>query len=84
MENNLSQSVSALVSELSKDKSEGSYYYSWQANIAMCMLDQIVDEKLLVPGSRLYVYFHEAANNGAKRFLDQLCHNVSATKEPEL
>lgn len=63
------------------DKSEGSYYYSWQANIAMSILDQLVDEKLLMPGSRLYTYFHEAANNGAKRFLDQLCHNTTTEKE---
>jgi hypothetical protein len=77
MDNNLSQSVTTLVSELAKDKSEGSYYYSWQANIAMNILDQMVDEKLLIPGSRLYVHFHEAANNGAKRFLDQLCHTIS-------
>jgi hypothetical protein len=83
MENNLSQSINTLVDALSKDKSEGSYYYSWQANIAMSMLDQLVDEKLLVPGSRLYVYFHEAANNGAKRFLDQLCHHMSTEKEAQ-
>ena len=53
--------ITELVEELKKDKSEGSYYYSWQSNIAMSMYDEL-DDKIT----------KEEANNGAKRFLEML------------
>lgn len=62
-----------LVKELKKDQSEGSYYYSWQANIAMAIKDEYeryrkkhkiktVDE----------LDMHHIANQGAKDFLNLL------------
>ena len=50
-----------LIKELRKDKEEGSLYHSWQANIAMAMIDEVGDK-----------ITKEEANNGAKRFLDLL------------
>jgi len=58
MEKNI---IKELVEELKKDKSEGSYYHSWQANIAMAMFDEL-DGKAT----------KEECNNGAKRFLEML------------
>ena len=53
--------IDDLIQELRKGKSEESYYYSWQANIAMAMFDEL-DGKAT----------KEECNNGAKRFLDNL------------
>ena len=53
--------IEKLVEELKKDKSPGSYYYSWQANIAMAMYDEL-DGKIT----------KEEANRGAIRFLELL------------
>jgi len=53
--------IEKLVNELRKDQSEGSVYYSWQANIAMAMYDEL-DGKAT----------KEECNNGAKRFLQVL------------
>jgi len=53
--------IEKLVNELRKDQSEGSVYYSWQANIAMAMYDEL-DGKAT----------QEECNNAAKRFLQLL------------
>lgn len=57
--------VDKLIEELRKDKSEGSYYYSWQANIAVAMQDayEYAEDKTNI---------HAISNEGAKRFLDLL------------
>jgi len=39
MKTKLEKVVATLCEELAKDKSEGSYYYSWQANIAVQFQD---------------------------------------------
>lgn len=83
MEINLSQAVEFFVDELDKDKSEGGYYYAWQSNIAMAILDQLVEEGLLMPHGRLYKLFHESINNGSKRFLNQLISSVQKTRASE-
>jgi hypothetical protein len=81
-ENILSQelmrlSIRKLSLELSRDKSEGSYYHSWQSNIAIAFIDEFNIQKDMVEltGS-IYNFeelnFYEIANNAAKRFLDQL------------
>jgi len=54
----LTTAVSVIMQEMKKDKSEGSYYYSWQANIAMAIVDNIEGVS------------HEDANKAAKEFLD--------------
>ena len=46
-------------------KEPGSYYYSWQANIAVCIQD-VWNEK------KPFVNMYEISNEGAKRFLDLL------------
>ncbi len=68
-----------LVNELKKDKSEGSYYYTWQANIAMVFKDEvcrIMKERLVGTMSQTIILsreaFHNIANNAAKNFLDLL------------
>lgn len=56
------QAVKHLVSELRKDREPGSYYYSWQSNIAMSIYDTFpqMDNK------------HDLCNEAAKRFLELL------------
>jgi len=57
--------VDELITELRKDKSNGSYYYSWQANIAVAMQDAYdrAEDKNDI---------HKISNDGAKAFLDLL------------
>ena len=71
--------ITRLVAELQKDKEPGSYYYVWQANIAMSFYDSVRQQ--LDPknkGGNLYDdsfgdgALHQAANNAAKNFLDLL------------
>jgi len=59
-EERLKTAMQNLKFELKKSKEEGSYYYSWQANIAMAIRDN-------VKGST-----HENANKAAREFLDIL------------
>jgi len=56
----LESPVKKLIVELKEDKSEGSYYYSWQSNIAMSIKDNIKGIS------------HEDANKAAKAFLELL------------
>jgi hypothetical protein len=77
---NLKNELDSICEELRKDKSEGSYYYSWQSSIAMAFQDAVrrytnqngrgnqLDEAFGVGA------LHEVANEGAKIFLDQLCN----------
>ena len=57
--------IEKLIEELKKDKSEGSYYYSWQANIAVSIQDayQRAEDKTDI---------YKISNDGAKAFLDLL------------
>ena len=57
--------IEKLVEELRKDKSNGSYYYSWQANIAVAMQDAYGDAEDKTD-------IHKISNDGAKRFLELL------------
>ena len=57
--------IEKLIKELRKDNSEGSYYYSWQANIAMAMYDAYNRAKDKND-------IHKISNEGAKAFLDLL------------
>lgn len=76
MKSKLKKQVEILCDELSKDKSEGSYYYSWQANIAMAFQDEFwrtvekedndVFLKIEVP------LIHKISNEAAKNFLNLL------------
>jgi hypothetical protein len=56
----IKKAMEVLTKALSEDKSEGSYYYGWQSNIACAIMDNSdVD--------------HQKANIIAKKFLDLLC-----------
>jgi len=57
------EAIDKLRTELSKDDS---YYYSWQSNIAMAFLDELVKWGYRLPDQ------HEIANQAAKNFLDML------------
>lgn len=59
--------MKVLKAALSEDKSEGSYYYSWQANIAMAFQDQFQRSYDMDKGN-----IHQVANDAAKNFLDLL------------
>lgn len=85
-EKRLQGAVNDMVREMSRDKSEGSYYYSWQANIAMAFHDEFA--KMMESGEieakfKNSFTFHDCCNNAAKRFLDQLCHEGHATLKPD-
>ncbi len=64
--------IAALSEELRKDQSEGSYYYSWQANIGMTLLDTFERTGLISQGTALYTEYSKACNEGAKSFLNLL------------
>lgn len=68
----LPYAIGRLCEELEKDKSEGSYYYAWQANIAMAFQDEY--RKELGDSPKMRVFIHEISNAAAKRFLDSLCY----------
>lgn len=73
IETPISRAVGILIDELLKDKSEGSYYYSWQANIAMAFKDEWENWKKIPPHMDNEKFLHEIANQAAKNFLDTLC-----------
>ena len=68
--------VNHLTNELGKDKSEGSYYYTWQANIAMAFYDEFEKQSDLHEKFTKWLMLengvHEIANKAAKNFLDLL------------
>lgn len=80
MENKLKEAVETLCQALREDKTEGSYYYSWQANIAMAFWDEASHEQYKGEvngweGAMLdKKELHIIANNAAKRFLDSLIY----------
>ena len=76
----LPNAITILISALNEDKSEGSYYYSWQANIAMAFKDEY--ERFnphMKDGNKEII--HRIANNAAKNFLDMLCIQPSQSIE---
>lgn len=64
-----------LLRESFQDKSPGSYYYSWQSNIAMAFKDrfhQYVKEEATNEVIVMDYDLHKIANDAAKNFLDLL------------
>lgn len=59
--------IGKLVKELRKDQSEGSYYHSWKASIAMAFIDEVNSVPDVFKND-----LHNNANNAADRFLQQL------------
>lgn len=68
----ISKAIDVLIAALNEDKSEGSYYYSWQANIAMAFKDRFYQETLKGHTGN-HVDISMVANEAAKNFLDMLC-----------
>lgn len=80
----LEEAIKVLQEELAKDKSEGSYYYSWQANIAMAFQDEYNKTQFakwlkynepewvkdITPNGSSFI--HVVSNQAAKNFLDLL------------
>ena len=66
----LKKAIKVLTEELAKDKSEGSYYYSWQSNIAMAFYDEM--KKREREDDTTYEFILNVANQAAKNFLDLL------------
>ncbi len=56
---NIKRAIKKITKEMRKDKTEGSYYYSWQANIACSIMDNTKAT-------------HKEANKAAKAFLNTL------------
>lgn len=79
MSEKLKEAVSVLVTELNADKSEGSYYHTWQANIAMCFFDECKEQGSQMESSALA----KLCNDGAKRFLEHLCYVGNKPDEDE-
>ena len=67
----LKEAIETLCNALREDKSEGSYYYSWQANIAMSFKDEYnrVNKNHL---STSDYEIHHIANKAAENFLNLL------------
>ena len=65
----VAKAVERLKVELSKDKGEGSYYDTWQANIMVTFYNQYIEKKERIHSDKdMYALFEIAA----KRFLDLL------------
>jgi hypothetical protein len=68
IESNVPNAIKALVKALKED---GSYYYSWQANIAMAFYDEW--KRNDKEGYCKDQHLHVVANKAAMNFLDLLC-----------
>jgi len=75
IESDLPNAVTTLIKALSEDKTEGSYYYSWQANIAMAFKDEW-DSEQFQQSQQDSEAVHRLANQAAKNFLNLLCHKL--------
>jgi chromosome segregation ATPase len=64
------EAMDRLREDLSEDKNPGSYYHSWQCNIAMSFFDVCRQNKDKVKVSTKNL--HEISNKAAKNFLDLL------------
>lgn len=77
----LKDAIETLIQELAKDKREGSYYYSWQANIAMAFKDTYKQRfPTHADHTNAMANINEVANNAAKNFLDLLIMDVNKNK----
>ena len=56
----VARAMRKVIKELNADKTEGSYYYGWQANIACCIMNNFGEKS------------HDKANKAAMEFLDLL------------
>lgn len=81
----LPYAMGRIVEELSKDKSEGSYYHSWQSSIAMVFVDEyyrVAEHHLWGERANSQAAVIAISNNAAKKFLDQLIYVPKPEKFP--
>ena len=73
----IQQSIASLVEALEEDKEPGSYFYTWQANIAMSFKDEW--RRAVETGSDPcdYSSIHDIANKAAQNFLNMLCYTTN-------
>ncbi len=69
IEPTLKEAIEVLCNALREDTTEGSYYYSWQANIAMSIYDSFTGSEVEFIGEKNLL---DICNKGAKRFLELL------------
>lgn len=62
------KAIKHLQKEFNKDKTGGSYYHSWQDNLATQFSMECVKQKVKISRQKL----HEVSNQAAKNFLDLL------------
>lgn len=73
-DNPIPDNLKVIIEALRADKTPGSYYHSWQANIAMAFKDEWDRQSKKKDYARLNTMdVHEVANTAAKNFLDLLC-----------
>lgn len=78
IESDIPNAIKALTKALAEDTSEGSYYYTWQANIAMSFYDAVKNHLDITPTGNLFDdsfgdgALHQVSNNAAKNFLNLL------------
>lgn len=80
IKNNLKDKIIIDLENFRNDKSEGSNYYGWQANIAMAFKDRYSQYKQKESTSAVLSDWdiHKIANQAAKNFLDTLCIKPTA------
>lgn len=69
------QAMKVIITALSADKEPGSYYHSWQANIAMAMSDEWMREIRSNKGAVRDI--NATCNQAAKNFMDLLISQPS-------
>jgi hypothetical protein len=81
----LKQAVATLIQALREDKSPNSYYYAWQANIAMAFQDVMPYKTVTYSGEPVAVLTHADAhyyaNEAAKNFLNLLTKDNANTEQ---
>jgi hypothetical protein len=75
----LEQAISRLIKELQKDKTPGSYFYTWQSNIAMAFYNACREHR--GPFSLKDRRLAEIANAAAINFLNSLCSQNKNTMQ---
>jgi len=73
----LPEAIKVLQNALTEDKEPGSYYHSWQSNIAMAFVDEYnsqTEVKEMYPHQSNGLNIPEIANEAAKNFLDSFCN----------